>query len=239
MDIAFLTDIGKVRETNEDKILVDVDKKVIILADGMGGHIAGEIASDLAVSTAYNTTCEKWIHSSKEEIEHFTNVLLSAFSEANTAVWESSQSDDLKGMGTTLLEVIMRGKNAYICSVGDSKAYLMRKEEMEQLTTDHTVANYYLAKGEDPKFIPKAYNHMLTKVIGTQQTVEPDLRVIALKPKDILLLTTDGLTDMVSESEIKSVLVSSYDTKEMANQLVKMANDNGGKDNVTVAIYKH
>jgi len=240
MEIGFLTDIGLKREINEDTILVDADKKIIILADGMGGHLAGEVASRLAVDVAYRVTCEGLTClCSQDDDGSFKELLKSAFVEANSQVFKSSSMDNLKGMGTTLLEVIICADRAFVCSIGDSRAYLYRQERLQQITTDHTVADYYLKRGEDINFMPKAYFSMLTKAIGTQPEVEPDLYAFDLSQGDIMLMATDGLFNMLDKIEMQSLLASRSKLDSLAGEFVQRANVKGGKDNITVALYRH
>lgn len=233
------TDIGKVRLNNEDAILIDEGKRILVLADGMGGHNCGEIASNIAVKTAFSSIADGLSQVRKATDDVILEILIKAASTANQAVITfASSSPDCSRMGTTLVEALIIRNKLYLYNVGDSKCFLLRKK-LIQLTEDHTVANMMKKHGTSPLNIPSNANHALTQAIGLAESLFPATSVISLKKGDTLLFCTDGLTDMVNNVEITNVLYLPISIEEKGTTLVEKANAAGGKDNVTVAIYHH
>lgn len=241
MNIAYLSDIGNQRPVNEDKILVDEDRSLILIADGIGGHEGGEIASEIAVNAAYDMTCSNYKEfKGRVNLNHYEQILVNAFIEANDIVRNHARSFGPKNMGTTLLEAIITKNSAYIASIGDSKAFLFRNHLLKQITVDHTLAAIYLERGEEIKYIPKQYYNILSQAIGLSDDIIPDIKSLDLLYDDILMFCTDGLTDMVEINDIAQLMDENIqDPSRMAQVLVSAANKNGGKDNITVAVYRH
>jgi protein phosphatase len=222
---AAATDIGLVREGNEDSYLTE--EPLFAVADGMGGHRGGEVASQLAVETL-----EKLFRQGAGELPDQVQ-------EANRVVFERSSLDrKVAGMGTTLTAALVEDDRVRLAHVGDSRAYLLRDGELGLLTEDHTLVHRMVSEGEISK--EEAQTHpqrsVLTRAIGVDTVVDVDDETLQVRPGDRLLLCTDGLTSMVSEDQIEEALRSVPDAQEAAQRLVQMANEAGGMDNTTVLV---
>ena len=225
IEVGSATDIGRVRERNEDSILVD--PPLYVVADGMGGHRGGQVASQIALETMEELSTE----SRSSLAEHVRR--------ANRAVWDRSVEDEqLSGMGTTLTAARIEGASALIAHVGDSRAYLLREGELRQLTTDHTLVARMVKSGEITEAEADVHPHknVLTRALGTDEQVEVDEDTIALTDGDRLLLCSDGLTGMVTEDQIQAILENSEQPQQAADRLVKAANRAGGIDNISVVL---
>ena len=241
MEVFVKTDIGKVRDMNQDYYYVSSPKdelKLYILADGMGGYNGGEVASKLATMTvkSYIESNFAKVSYDKEEI---LKLIKSAIEYANMVVYEKSKEvEELEGMGTTIEVCLIYNNKAYIGHLGDSRIYRIRKEFIRKLTTDHSYVQKLVKDGtisqEEADHHPK--KNMLTKALGCSVFVEPDVTVKGFIKDDIILICSDGLTNMVSDSEIYRI-VKQY-SRTAANELVKKANSAGGYDNITVIIIK-
>lgn len=234
------TDIGRARENNEDKFDFYEPEEPSILAargsfyavaDGMGGHVAGQIASEMAlkqVLTAY-------YNSATEDV---AVAILEAIQEANKCVLDYARSRNIRGgMGTTLTALVLVEDRAYVAQVGDSRAYLLRGGEIRQVTLDHSwVAEQVRLGGIPPE---EAENHpwrnIITRSIGNQETVDPDVFVDKSEPGDIWVLCSDGLTGHVQPEEIEQIAVA-HAPSEACRQLVELACARGGRDNITVLV---
>jgi protein phosphatase len=222
------TDVGKVREGNEDSYLVR--EPVFVVADGMGGHLAGDVASQIAVDVITEET---------ERGDGDKDALVSAIKRANAEIFEKSQNDpNLSGMGTTCTMVVVAGSEARVAHVGDSRAYILRDGTLTQLTDDHTLVNRMVKEGrlrpEDADRHPQ--RSIITRALGVDANVKVDYRTLQLKQGDRLLLCSDGLTSMISAGSIQRVLGEAADPEMAADDLVRLANDAGGEDNITVVI---
>lgn len=239
MRVLAKSDIGKARDMNQDYYYVsslDDNIKLYILADGMGGYKGGEIASNLAVNCAKNYICNNWPKIEKEKNE-ILNLINSAMEYANMIVYEKSlEIEELHDMGTTLEVVILWNNKVFIGHVGDSRVYRIRKNVMRRLTTDHSYVEKLIKDGSITK--DEAYHHpnknMLLKALGCNNLVKPDVFYKGFLKGDILLMCSDGLTNMLKESEIYSVLLNNPDKPEVA--LINEANRMGGIDNITAII---
>jgi PPM family protein phosphatase len=219
------TDIGQVREGNEDAYLVE--PPLYAVADGMGGAKGGEVASQLALETI------------EERFRAGTGTLESQLEEANRTVFEKAAGDQrLRGMGTTLTAALIAGGAAHLAHVGDSRAYLSRAGALRMLTRDHTLVNQMVAEGEISEAEAEVHPHrnVLTRVIGTEPEVDVDVDDVGLLEGDRLLLCSDGLTTMLTKDQIKAILESGGSPQEAADRLVRAANRAGGLDNITVLI---
>ena len=227
------TDVGKAREMNQDYYSIpssESDLQLYILADGMGGYNGGEIASRLAAETTKN-----YIQNNFEKIEHDKEAISKLIKYANMVVYEESKKDEnLQGMGTTLDVCFIYNSKIYIGHVGDSRIYLIKKDIARKITKDHSYVQQLV---EDKKITREEAEHhpkknMLLKALGCTSYVEPDIRARNLEKDDILLMCSDGLTNMVEESKIYEVV---RENKEKAPEiLVNLANNAGGYDNITV-----
>lgn len=235
------SDIGKAREINQDYYSIPKPEETLqlfILADGMGGYNGGEIASSLATESARNyieNNFNKINHTKDEIIELMKN----AIQYANMVVFEKSKSEqDLEGMGTTLDICFIYNNKVYIGHVGDSRVYRIRGEVMRKLTKDHSYVQQLV---EDGKITREEANHhpkknMLLKALGCTAYVEPDIRARNIETGDILMMCSDGLTNMVEEKQIYQVIKENPETAPKV--LVDLANEAGGYDNITVITIK-
>lgn len=226
-----VTDKGIVRENNEDSYYIDQDKKkYFILADGMGGHKAGEIASQTAVKTISQVLDNRKVND-KEEI---VLVIKESVYEANEKILEmSSEKNEYRGMGTTLSLMYIDEDNLYYTNVGDSRIYEIN-DSIKRITKDDSFVNYLIEIGEineeEAKNHPK--KNVLTKALGTSEKLSVDVESIDFNPDSIYLLCSDGLTNMVSEDEILEI-IKSNDLETSAKKLLDLALKNGGIDNIT------
>lgn len=236
MKVAYRTDTGKKRTHNEDSILVDESMHIFLLADGMGGHQAGEVASDLAVKESYAWLKENIDKARSKEV--VSNLLIESLLKAHSTVKARATTDiNLAGMGTTLIQMLVVGNNAHICHVGDSRAYLLGNG-IKQITQDHTSEMYFVKEGIVVEgVLPVQKMRVLTQAVGGQTTPVPEIKQIKLHPEDILLLCSDGLTDMLPDEEIESVIQKYRDNLPVAaDNLIHEANDKGGIDNISVIL---
>ena len=219
------TDIGQVREGNEDSYLVVAP--LYAVADGMGGHRGGEVASSLALETV------------QELFERQEGTLADQVAQANRAVYDRSQSDrSVSGMGTTLTAALVDGDTVHLVHVGDSRAYLVRDGQLKQLTEDHTLVRRMVMEGEITPEEAETHPHrsILTRALGVDESVQVDEGDVRIESGDRLLLCTDGLTGMVPEDQITEIILGSTDPQEAVDRLVKVANRAGGIDNITAVV---
>ncbi len=227
------THIGNVRKLNEDAVYIPENNEglLAILADGMGGHSAGDVASSLVVSAVASFFNEADEASVSEE------GVREALYHANTLVWnESCTNKNRRGMGSTATVAVFAGAKAFIGQVGDSRAYLLRNGELSQITKDHSYVQMLLDKGmiDEEQAARHPQKNVITRAIGTDVSVDVDLFTIEMHDGDIILLCSDGLSNAVSDAQITAVL--SDDIQTAADKLVKAALDNGGTDNVSAVI---
>lgn len=236
------SDVGKVREINEDAFYISnsLDEvQLYMLADGMGGYNGGEIASKLAIQSAKN-----YIENNFKEIEKDKDSIIqligSSIEYANMVVYEKSKENkELSGMGTTLEVCLIYNNRAFIGHVGDSRIYRIRKEFMRKLTQDHSYVQKLVKDGtitqEEAAHHPQ--RNMLMKALGCNAFVEPDVMVKGFLKDDILIMNSDGLTNLVPQEEIFKE--AKKNIEQATKNLVQIANDNGGYDNITVIIIKN
>jgi protein phosphatase len=233
------TDQGLVRSNNEDNFYLDEKLGLLVVADGMGGHASGETASLLAVNVIrdYFQGPQKLIGDYNHSYSEAANTLKSAISLANLAVFEAAQSSpQLAGMGTTIAAVLLAGNKLSIAHIGDSRVYLIRAGDIEQLTDDHSMVNEQvkhdiITKEEAAKSEMK---NILTKALGISTDTEADLNEMAVFDGDILLLCSDGLTTMVPDEDILKIISFAGNPGAVCDSLINVANEKGGKDNITV-----
>ncbi|MBR0491449.1 MAG: Stp1/IreP family PP2C-type Ser/Thr phosphatase [Clostridia bacterium] len=237
------SDVGKVREQNQDSYYISepLDKvQLFIIADGMGGYNGGEIASSLAVQSAKNYI-ENNFESSDKDKESIIQLVASALEYANMVVYEKSkENEELSEMGTTMDICLIYNNKAYIGHVGDSRVYRIRKEFIRKLTQDHSYVQKLVKDGtitqEEAQHHPQ--KNMLMKALGCNAFVEPDVMIKGFQKDDILLMTTDGLTNLVSKDHLFET-VKAENLEQVPKKLVEQANNNGGYDNITVIIIKN
>ncbi len=228
------TDRGRVRPHNEDDILVAPEDGVFAVADGMGGHAAGEVASRTAIQALRDALC-----GTRDESLPAGELLRRAVERANLEIARSIETHpEYRGMGTTIVVAMLKPDGGCaIAHVGDSRAYLVRDGAIRQLTTDHSFVNELVRLGmlsreqaaRDPR------RNVVTRALGSAQVVVPDVVEIRLEPGDVLLLCSDGLNTMLGDDEILAhVVAAGRDPAAMSERLVAAANDAGGEDNVSV-----
>lgn len=235
------TDVGKARDMNQDYYYISPENeelKLYILADGMGGYKGGEVASKLATISTKNYIESNFSNIIKEK-EEIQNLIKNAMEYANMVVYEKSKEDEeLDGMGTTLEVCLIYNNKVYIGHVGDSRIYRIRNDIMRKLTNDHSYVEKLVKDGTITK--EEAVNHpkknMLTKALGCTVFVEPDITVKGFIKDDIILMCSDGLTNMIKEEEIYNIIKEDY--KIATQNLIEKANENGGYDNITAIIIK-
>lgn len=232
--ISTLSHPGMRRPLNEDSFAADPELGIFILADGLGGHAAGEVASRIAVEASHAYLLERIEAAADSDLPH---LLRKAVAAANESVRRRAFDDpSCAGMGTTLDLLLLRVGDAWICHVGDSRIYRLR-EGLEQMTEDHDQAAALRKAGADENTSSALFGHMLTRAVGTSGAVEPDIRSFAVRTSDLFLLCSDGLTDMMSDSEIAAVLCAHRESLDAAaRRLIDEANSRGGLDNITVIL---
>ena len=243
---AEITDVGKVRDHNEDAIGSDADMGLMVLADGMGGYNAGEVASEIAVQTITELAAEGATREDRNDRDPQTGmmrqsiVLRDAISRANKIIYQTSQSQThCEGMGTTLVAAMFYDNKVSIAHVGDSRAYRLRDEQFEQLTMDHSLLQELVDRGfySEEEAQRSTNRNYVTRALGVEPTVEVEVQEFDVLPKDIYLLCSDGLPDMVEDEDIH-LTISTFNASldVVGQQLVKLANDHGGRDNVSVML---
>lgn len=248
-----ITDIGKKRQRNEDSYLVNDKIGLYIVADGMGGHAGGEFASKIAVSTVEeiirgedrvksNVPTQSYLDandmSAVEGIEQ--ERLKDAINRAgNMIVRRAFEDPELKGMGTTSTVMFISGDRAYVAHVGDSRAYCVRDGEIIQITEDHSLVHEQLKSGLITEEEAKTHQlkNIITRSVGVQEEVEVDTVVWKIQPGDSYLLCSDGLSNMMQDDEMQEI-ISKYDVEQGARELVDLANQRGGEDNITLILLK-
>lgn len=245
---AGLTHVGRQRQHNEDSFLVANDSRLYLVADGMGGHAAGEIASRIAVDSISEFILHTkeddgtWPHAYDEQFRRSTNRLMEAVRSANTRVLEAMRKDArLRGMGTTVVACLADEGTVSVAHVGDSRAYLIRDNQLSRITNDHSwvfeqVQAGMLTEAEAEKH---PLRNVITRALGGALQVSPDAVEIEAKPGDVYLLCSDGLTGMVPEEEIlRLVSGADGDLEEACQKLIESANAHGGLDNVTAVLLR-
>jgi PPM family protein phosphatase len=242
-----LTHVGRQRQHNEDSFLVEDGAKLYLVADGMGGHAAGEIASRIAVDSISEFILHTkeddgtWPHAYDEQFRRTTNRLMAAVRMANTRVLEAMRKDArLRGMGTTVVACMADNDTMSIAHVGDSRAYLVRDQQLSRITNDHSwvfeqVQAGMLSEAEAEKH---PLRNVITRALGGALQVTPDAQEIEIRSGDVYLLCSDGLTGMVPEEEILRLVSENSSLEAACQQLIDTANARGGLDNVTAILVK-
>ena len=240
------TDTGRVREHNEDTIASDVDVGLLVLADGMGGYNAGEVASGIAVKTITNLVREGLAREDLGSIDRSTGltrpsiVLRDAITRANKIIYQTARSQaECEGMGTTVVAALFYDNRISIAHVGDSRLYRQRGSQIAQVTMDHSLLQELVDRGfYSPEEAQRAANkNYVTRALGVEPQVEVEVQEQPVDKGDIYILCSDGLSDMVEDEDIRltiSTFGANLDT--VAKQLIQLANENGGRDNVSVVL---
>jgi PPM family protein phosphatase len=240
------THTGRVREHNEDAVFSDMDVGLVVLADGMGGYNAGEVASELAIKTVVDMVRSGANRETRTGIDESSGLmrqsilLRNAIIRANKIIWQTAQTQpQCKGMGTTIAACLFHDDRVSIAHVGDSRVYRLRKNRFEQLTLDHSLMQELVDRGffSHEEALRSANRNYVTRALGVEATVEPEIQEETVKPEDIYLLCSDGLSDMVEEEDIHlTISTFSANLKTGGEQLIQLANANGGRDNISVCL---
>ena len=242
MKAVFMTDRGKVRLHNEDNggIFINPDgQHLAIVADGMGGHRAGDVASGLTIEHLKDL----WVAGTKiHTAEEAEGWLKKAVVEVNKKLFKHSLDNlECEGMGTTIVAAICTDIFATVVNIGDSRCYLLNESGFKQLTEDHSLVNELVRSGqiskEDAEHHPR--KNVLLRALGTEESVEMDLKTIIFEEGDSLLLCSDGLSNKVNQSEMESILIHDLTIEEKAAEFISRANQYGGEDNITLAIVEY
>lgn len=242
---AGLTDVGRKRNHNEDSFLINEELSLFVVADGMGGHAGGGTASKLAVSTLN----ESLLAASAAEANPFQpsptlqdslipEAFRAAVEKASNTIFQKAQADPrLHQMGTTVIALLIQDKYAFFAHVGDSRAYLVRGDLIQQVSEDHSLVNEQIKHGmitaEEAKH--SRYKNIITRSVGFEEEVQVDVMGLVSEPGDIFVLCSDGLANMVEDKEIHEVVKNNL-LNDVPAKLVAMANERGGDDNITVIV---
>ena len=239
MQVFSATDVGKVRQVNQDFIFASGDPvgnlpSLFVVADGMGGHTAGDFASRYGVSVMVETI-------KKDENFNPIKIIRNGVAAANREVHEAARRDpSMAGMGSTMVAASIAGNYLYVANVGDSRLYVIDENGLEQITQDHSLIAEMVRLGElsaeDAKHHPD--KNIITRAIGTEETVQIDFFDLEMKPGQAIMMCSDGLTNMIETEDIFRILKEALDThaENPAQVLVDQANENGGKDNIAVIV---
>jgi protein phosphatase len=230
------SDVGLRRSVNEDRYAIAPELGLYLVADGMGGHTAGQVASDLAAESAVRA-----LETLEGAQPTLTEKLRYAVAAANREVFDTAQEKPhLAGMGTTLVALLWGGGRVALAHVGDSRAYLVRHGKIRQLTDDHSLVAELVRRREITALAARGHphRHVLTRAVGVRRTVEPDLAELTPTPGDLFVLCSDGLTGHVQDEEIAAAVSGEVDLDAACAQLIELANSRGGDDNTTVVVVR-
>lgn len=236
--------VGMQRKNNEDSIYVGSKnaaiKNIFIVADGMGGHNAGDVASKMAIEKFLDSVKPKF----ENEIDKETvlDTLVEGVIYANKMVFEASkENEEQKGMGTTFTCVYILDKKLYAVHVGDSRIYIIRNGQIKQITNDHSFVMEMVKKGEITLEQAKTHpdRNMITRAVGTEEKINVDTVIKDIENKDTVLICSDGLSNMINDSDIEKIVDGYDDIKIATETLVKTANENGGRDNISAVIIRN
>ena len=237
------SDVGKVREINEDSYYISnsLDEiQLFILADGMGGYNGGEVASQLAIQSAKSYIENNFQEIDKTDKDSIIQLIGSSMEYANMIVYEKSKENkELEGMGTTLEICLIYNNRAYIGHIGDSRIYRIRKEFMRKLTQDHSYVQKLVKDGTitPEEAVHHPQKNMLMKALGCNAFIEPDVMVKGFLKDDIIIISSDGLTNLVSQDKIFDL--AKQNIEQAPKELIRIANENGGFDNITIIVIKN
>jgi serine/threonine protein phosphatase PrpC len=231
------TDVGVVRSGNEDSFLLDCAQGLFIVADGMGGHAAGEVASEMAVQIVSKELGSLRGMSDGEAAAR----MRSAIRKANAAIFDRTLAEhDKRGMGTTTTVMVLFSRRYLIGQVGDSRAYLLRDGQLLQLTKDHSYVQEQVDAGlltpEQARTHP--YSNVITRCVGANEDVAPDVYFGNLEQKDVVLLASDGLTGMLEDDQIATIMSAEENPESCVNKMIADANRRGGLDNITAIVVR-
>lgn len=232
---AAATDRGRKRESNEDAFGFSVEHGVYVVCDGMGGAAAGEIASSLAVDEVMR------LLTNRDAVRPLLEDAEAAVASANTAIFMRSQSNqNLNGMGTTLVSLLAEDQRGWLINVGDSRGYRLRNSHLEQITLDHSLVEEQVRMGRmDPaEALRSPFKNVITRALGTQSSITPDIFELENEPGDLFMLCSDGLTRELADPTIERILKLDLPLQELCTRLVEAANNSGGHDNITCLLVR-
>lgn len=230
------TDTGMVRGHNEDSFCSLRNRRLFVVADGMGGHNAGEIASHLAIEALLEFLSEEKIREMRGNDEEIHQSMLAAFAHANQAVMNKAAAEEtMKGMGCTMVACLLDENRLHTCHVGDARCYLFENASLQQITTDHTAVTYISKTDADNKEI-QIPRHVVTRAIGFNSPEGPEYHKTILRPGNRVLLCSDGLWNMVDHTRLEQILLNAPTPEKASESLVKAANEQGGRDNITALV---
>ncbi len=241
------THVGMKRSHNEDNLLVLQDENLYMVADGMGGHASGEVASEMAVSTVADffqeTSSDEdvtWPYKMEKGKRYEENRLAAGIKLANLRIFETAaQNASQRGMGTTLVAITFAGDTAYLGHVGDSRIYRLRGDELTQVTEDHSLLNDYIKMKDltEQEIENFPHKNVIVRALGMKETVQVDVQHEEPEPGDLYLLCSDGLNGMITDEDIRRIMIENReDLEKGCEDLIQAANDGGGNDNVTVVL---
>lgn len=241
-NVCGMTNVGLRRENNEDALLILPDRDIYIVADGMGGHNAGEIASAEAVRALDEYFTHDLVGQMKEDTAKIKDIMESALLEANKRVLDTAKDNpDYRGMGCALIMAFVHDNILHTCHVGDVRCYIANKSGITQLTNDHTQVGDLLRAGamtvEEARRSP--HKNILTQALGVYPLILPEYNAFNLQDSDRILLCSDGLWDMLSDEEIQAIVLKKQKANGACKELIEQANSAGGKDNITVIVFKN
>jgi protein phosphatase len=237
-----ITDVGRARSHNEDQIRLSSDQRTLIVADGMGGHMAGDVASALAADAVEQHLAGARALLANSDLPTVEETMLCAVEAAQTRVLTAGQDQEPgRQMGSTLIVGIVHGDELLTCHVGDVRCYVRSGTELKAITRDHSVVAELVAAGK--LAAEQAHRHatknQILQAIGMPSGFDPDINHRSLVPGDRVLLCSDGLWEMLTDQEIASIIGAEGSMRQLATQLVDRANDAGGNDNISVILYEH
>ncbi|WP_423458072.1 Stp1/IreP family PP2C-type Ser/Thr phosphatase [Ottowia sp. VDI28] len=240
LEYSSLSDAGRYRSNNEDAVLTDPAHGIVVLADGMGGYNAGEVASAMAVEQIMRELAPILEQAgSSAPVRELRRAIEVCVGNANYAIYEAARTQAAyAGMGTTLVMAVLHGQTLLVGHAGDSRAYRWRKGVLRQLTRDHSLLQEQLDAGliTPDQAAVSPHRNLVTRALGVEDTVLLDVQAFAVIPGDTYLLCSDGLTDMMDDHEIADVLMATSQIESRTAELIQSANANGGMDNITVAL---
>lgn len=237
-----LTDVGKDRQINEDYFIIKPEKHLYIVADGMGGHNAGDVASLNATTIVDSFLTEEVIKQIKGNNRKIRETIIKSLLHAHKKILEMAENNlQLEGMGCTIVVALILNNNLHLCHVGDARAYLANENGLTLLTRDHSYVMELVQKGrltmEEARVSPM--KNKLNQAIGASKSINPDYRYYELREDDRILLCSDGLWDMIADPQILAILKLDKPVQKLCEILIKNANDSGGHDNITAVVIQH
>ncbi len=246
IEVAGQTDVGRKRAHNEDSFAIYAEHGLYMVADGMGGHASGEVASRMAIETMrdfFAATAgdpeKTWPYKMDRSKGYEENRLITGVKLSNLRIYQNARENPKqRGMGTTIVALFAVEDGLYIAHVGDSRVYRIRRGTMTQLTEDHSLLNDYkkMKKLSNEEIEAFPHKNVIVRALGMKETVKVDTRFETPEPDDIILLCSDGLAGPVSDAQILDIVVSSPDLPTATERLIEAANENGGPDNITAVL---